>query len=165
MSPRWSVQLAVDPSESGPLSGVMSIARVAEMRGMSVAGPSPADPDGVDTVTFELETPEAKDARLLAQHLIEKMRVAAGLARLRGPTPVVWVAPMSEGWASSQRFLSTARELLDSEHYEMAVLAAQVHLELQVGILVRQAVAASGSTAIAKQTEGQRGWAPHDRLG
>lgn len=41
---------------------------------MSIAGLSRADADGVDPITFELETPEAKDAQLLAQHLVERLR-------------------------------------------------------------------------------------------
>jgi hypothetical protein len=53
--------------------------------------------------------------------------------------------------------------LLHEERFEMAVVAAQIHLEVQVRVLVEMTAEASSSSLLAAVISGQRRWAPHER--
>jgi hypothetical protein len=72
--------------------------------------------------------------------------------------PVAWVAPLRNDDANSHRFLEQAKELFDEERYELAVVAAQVHLELQIRTLLER-VAESGAPGWAKRLVKLRPWA------
>lgn len=51
-----------------------------------------------------------------------------------GP-PVAWVAPLVEG-QDSHRCLQQAKELFDDGRYALAIISAQVHLEIQMRTLL-----------------------------
>jgi hypothetical protein len=84
-TPRWSVRLAVDERDSGPISGALQQALTSEIRRLSVSGPVGAYDEGADVVTFELEAVDARYARILAQHLLGKVRKAADLKVQEAP--------------------------------------------------------------------------------
>jgi hypothetical protein len=66
--------------------------------------------------------------------------------------------------SSSHRFLEHARTLFESEDgYDLAVVAAQIHLEIQVKILVEQATASDASRLKGALVGQRHTWAPHDR--
>ena len=160
--PKWSVRLAVDETEGGPISLALQQALTPDVRRITITGPVGDYDEGADVVTFELEAQDARHARILAQHLLGEVRRSAALKREQAR--VVWVAPMLATARSSHRFLDHARELFESEDgYDLAVVAAQIHLEIQVKVLVEQALA-SDSSLLTGALIGQRHtWAPHDR--
>ncbi len=88
-------------------------------------------------VTLELRATDADAAEKLAQELVAFSLGEAGLKT--SLLPVVWVAPLSEGSESSHRFLEEAKDLFESERYDLAVVAAQIHFELQVRLLLERA--------------------------
>ncbi len=161
-TPKWSVRLAVDERDLEPISRVLQQAFTSEVHSLTFSGPVGASDEGADVITFELEAVDARTARILAQHLLGKMRRAAGLKAHEAP--VVWVAPMLPTGSSSHRFLDRARELLESEDgHDLAIVAAQIHLEIQVKILVERAVASDSSLLTAALVDQRHSWAPHDR--
>lgn len=160
----WSVRLAVDEGEAGPISGALQFALTSETHRLSVSRPSSPFDEGSDVVTFELDAEDADHARVLAQHLLGKARKAAALKQQEAR--VVWVAPMLPALTrSSNRFLEQARSLLDDEEaLDLAVVAAQIHLEIQVKILIERAVADDPSRLKGAIVDQRHTWAPQDRL-
>lgn len=106
----------------------------------------------------------ANSARIEVQHLIGEMLRQVGLDARQAD--VVWVAPMTETDGDDLRFLEQARELVEEERYEMAVLAAQTHFERQVGTLVALAIQGKPDPLVAALVDKQRSWSlmrPLDR--
>lgn len=90
-------------------------------------------------VTLELRAASADAAESYAQLLVKQVRAAAKLDA-GASLAVIWVAPLAETEPSSHRFLSQAQELFDSEHFELAVVSAQIHFERQLLTLLENAV-------------------------
>jgi hypothetical protein len=157
----WSVRFAVDDSRARAISAMMKTPLAPELRGLTFSGPSPDDADEPSTITFEINAPDGNNARILAQHLLGKAKVAAGLKP--DPSPVVWIAPLADDSQSSHRFLAAAEELVESGEYDLAVIAAQIHLEAHVSTLARLAAAPQSSPLAKAAVENQRAWAPHNR--
>ena len=154
----WSVRLAVAESDAGPISRELAVAWTGEVHRLVMRAGEDGEPD---TVTFELDAANAQAARIVAQHSLGKVRAAAGLPVRE--SPVLWVAPLLGGSESSHRFLSHAEDLVEENAFDLAVVAAQIHLEVQVATLVRRAIAAHSSPLVHALAERQRGWPPHDR--
>jgi hypothetical protein len=154
----WSVRLAVEEADAGPISREMSVAWTRDVHLLVIGA---AGSDEPVTITSELDAVNPQAARILAQHLLGKVRSAAGLKVHE--SSVVWVAPLLGGAESSHRFLSHATDLIDEEAFDLAVVAVQIHLEVQVATLVRRAVAASPSPLVQALVVRERGWPPHDR--
>jgi len=159
----WSVRFAVDDADANAMSAVGHLVAVErEVRGLHFEAPPQTDPDGPATVTFELVERDAKSARLLAQYFLSKAKRAAGLKD--DWSPVVWVAVLASTTESSgHRFLDAARELVDAEHYDIAVVAAQIHLEAHVAVLARASAINAEQTgdAVSAHEQKRRGWPPH----
>lgn len=94
-------------------------------------------------VTLELRATDAHAAEKLAQELVAFSLDEAGLEA--SLLPVVWVAPLGESSESSHRFLEQAKELFQSEEFDLAVVAAQIHFELQLRLLLERAAARAGN--------------------
>lgn len=137
---RWSVRLAFDEAVSGPLSMALIDTVGNEIRAITLAGPESEFDDGSDTVTFELDAPDARRARILAQHWLGEASRRSGLPVEQAR--VIWVAPVLASPRSSHRFIEMARTLVENEAtVDLAVVAAQIHLELHVKALITSAVA------------------------
>lgn len=139
----WSVRVLVEPGESTAMSGELHHAFTSDVRRLRH---SPADSDdfnGPSTITLEIRAPSANAARITAQHLLGEVRRHAGIPVAE--SRIVWVAPLAPELESSHRFLEAAEELLDGEQYELAVVAAQIHIELHLSTLLRMLVAADES--------------------
>lgn len=137
---RWSVRLAVDEAMSGQLTTALLDAVGNEIRGIMLAGPGAEFDDGRDTVTFELDAPDARHARILSQHWLGEACRKSGLRVEQAR--VIWVAPLLASTRSSHRFIEMARSLAEDEQTaDLAVVAAQIHLELHVKALISRAVA------------------------
>jgi hypothetical protein len=111
------------------------------------------------TVTFEFYAVDARTARIEAQHRLGKAMEAGGRRPRQGA--VVWVAPLSEDGIDDLRFLHQAKGFLEEGHCEMAIVAAQIHLESQVATLVRRATEADPASPLGRLIAVQRRWAPH----
>ena len=110
-----------------------------EIRGITLAGPRAEFDEGSDTVTFELDAPDARRARILAQHWLGEGSRKTGLPVEQAR--VIWVAPVLAAPRSSHRFIDMARTLAEDEAtVDLAVVAAQIHLELHVKALITSAV-------------------------
>jgi hypothetical protein len=160
--PYWSVRLASDDSENGLLSSDHGSPTGQGVRSVSLIG-GVVDGEEPATITFELEAQDAQWARVLAQHRLGELRRRAGLDARRSPPLVVWVARLADEPESSLRFLHQAKDSLDEERFEMAVVAAQIHLEVQVRVLVEMTAEALSSSLLAAVISGQHRWAPHER--
>lgn len=148
----WSVSLLLDEADAGPMSGAIPwpLEDVRELRIGSVPGVS-----DLPSMTVELRASSAEMAEDRARSIARQIRRAAGLPD--AILPLAWVAPLKEDEASSNRFLDQASELLESEFFELAVVAAQIHLELQLRVLLRRAVEALGSPRWAQRLLVTRG--------
>lgn len=159
---RWSVRLSLDEGEAGPISSVVNAAFRPEIHGMSI-GRGPLDePDEPGTFTIEVDGANANDARVRCQHILGELQRVAGLSRRLAPA--VWVAPLSDDHPSSLRFLSEAEYLVGDKRYEMAVVASQIHLEIQVRVLVETAIEAGSEKTLALILRERPAWSPHDRI-
>ena len=160
MPPRyWSVNLLVDAADAGPIGGAM-LGLEEDVRWMRIGRRPLQDEDEPDTVTFELAARDAEHARRRGQQMLATLRALAGLPR--GKSTVVWVARLDNQRASSVRFLEQAEELFDEERFAIAVVAAQVHLEVQVKLLAEMASEVA-SPVLRTVVASQGRWAPHDR--
>ena len=70
------------------------------------------------------------------------------------------MAPLVHSPESSHRFLRRAKDLISDEEFDLAVVAAQIHLEVQVTTLVRQAIEPDPSPLIKVLMARERGWPP-----
>jgi hypothetical protein len=94
------------------------------------------------TVELEAETPEA--AEKTAHLLLDETCRNAGLGNQH--SKVVWITPIREGTeGSGHRFLEQAKELFAAESYELSIIAAQIHFETHVRLLMQRAAARHGS--------------------
>lgn len=155
---RWSVRLAIDAITNDLMN---AMARSFQLRRIYLLefGAAKAEEDEPATVTMELEAVDEQEARILGQHLVGEAQAAARLPQ-RGST-VVWVAPLADADESSLRFLGRAKELIDDEDFDLAVVAAQIHLEVQIATLVRRAVRSDPSASVKLLVgDGDRGWPP-----
>ncbi len=159
--PYWSVRLAADDKDNGLFTPTPTAPFFFQgVRRVALAGGVFKEEEPA-SVTFELEAPSAQDARVLAQHKLGQLRRRAGVAVREAP--VIWVARLADEAESSLRFLEQAKELLDAEQFELAVVAAQIHLEVHVRVLVEMTAEASPSPLLTTVIAGQRSWAPHER--
>jgi len=134
----WSVRLLMTEDEAQAFSVVARWPIHGALRSMSIGG-GRFDNEIEDTpyVTFELEAEHADAAERLALQLASGVLAEAGIERRS--FPVVWVAPLDGAAVGGHRFLAQAKELHDSEQYDLAVVAAQIHFEVQMRLLLERA--------------------------
>jgi hypothetical protein len=136
----WSVAFVIDEADSGPLSRgeIFDVMHPQGVRSISI-GPSGLDePEEVASLKLELQAPSATAAQQRAENLLVQARRAANLPD--EVSSVAWVSPLTDDEASSVRFLDKAEELLeDEDEQDMAVVAAQIHLEVQIRAILSSA--------------------------
>lgn len=106
-------------------------------------------------LTAVVEAASPQDARVRAQHHLGEILRRAGLTSRQAE--VVWVAPVRDRDGEDLRFLNLARDLVEDERPDMAVLAAQTHLEIQVAALVKRVVE-QDATPLRREAIKQRSW-------
>jgi hypothetical protein len=133
----WSVRLLIDEREARAVSkpGIWPIH--PSVQRMLVGGYHDDEIDSSPFVTLELTASDADSAEKLAQGLVSAACSPSGSSKNR--FPVVWVAPLRDDSESSHRFLEEAADLVRSEQFELAVVAAQMHFELQLSLLLERA--------------------------
>ncbi len=159
---KWSVRLSLEEREAGPISSVMVYALQSDVHGMTIGRRAIDQADEPGAFTVEIDGADPDDARVRAQHLLGELQRRANITVRQAP--VIWVARLSDDHPSSLRFLSEAESLIGNEHNEMAVVAAQIHLEVQVRVLVEAAVKAGSKDAPGVVLDERRVWSPHDRF-
>jgi hypothetical protein len=142
--PKWSVQLIVDPPDVSALSQHLLAALSRDVHGLLFGGGLTAEDEEPPWITIDVSADDWRSARVVAQHRVGLIYEAAGLRPRK--LPVAWVAPRGPGADSSLRFMRESRDLLDEERYDLAVVAAQIHLEAHIDALVRHAVATNPSS-------------------
>ena len=131
----WSVKLRIKEGDLNKMSSLWAPDFV-EARHIQFGG-SNSDPEAdPPSLTFELLAADFTQARERAQTAVHRMRRALKLPD--AVSPVVWLAPIGEDDASS-RFLDQARDLISEESYGLAVVAAQIHFEVQLRALLIEA--------------------------
>lgn len=152
----WSVRLTLEENEAGPMSSILTWPISPVLRAMSIGGLARDGFNEAPFMNFELHAPDAGTAERRAHEIVAHIRREVKLPERR--LPVAWVAPLEESDVSSQRFLDQAKDLFDDESFDLAVVAAQVHFELQVRTLLRRA-AERTSGRWAERLMRQRGYA------
>lgn len=104
-------------------------------------------------VTLELRADRADAAEDLAQQLSAFSLRKAGLEA--HTLPVVWVTPL-DGEQESHRFLEEAKSLFGGEQFDLAVVAAQIHFELQLRLLLERAAHRTGTKWAARLVKNRR---------
>ena len=153
--PYWSVRLVSGAQDNGLIPHVRF---VPGLRSVVLAL---GEDDEPDTATFELQAPDPRHARLAAEHELGEMRRRAGVAQT--PSGVISVVPLANEPNSSLRFFEYAKEALQEERFDLAVAAAQIHLEVQVRLLVEMTAESSRSPLLEAMISRQSRWAPHER--
>lgn len=137
---KWSVRLLVSSEEQRaitPTEHVMAAMRRDAVHYLSFDVEAD-DLDEGPAITIEVDANSWHEARVLAQHLVGTIFESAGLEPHE--LVVAWVAPLSDDHVSSLRFLGQAQELLAAGDYDLAIVAAQIHLETQIhALLARRA--------------------------
>jgi hypothetical protein len=93
--------------------------------------------DDVPYLMYELRAASPEEAEQQAQQLVAFSQREANLPVRQ--LPVVWVTPVDPDLKDAHRFLDEAKFLFESEQYEMSVVAAQIHFELQLRLLLQRA--------------------------
>jgi hypothetical protein len=141
----WSVSFAVDEMDARPLSRqeIFDLMHVRGVRRISVGPSGVGESEEVASLTLELEAIDGATAQQRGESLLLRARRACGLPD--EVSSVAWVTPLTNDNSSSVRFLEKAEELLDDEdELDMAVVAAQIHLEIQVRTLIERAAEGDG---------------------
>jgi hypothetical protein len=133
---RWSVKLRIRDDELGPVSGLWAPNFAVGARHIRFDGSSENSDTDPPSITFELQAASFSDAEERAQTAALRMRRALKLPD--AVLPVIWLAPVGDDDASS-RYLDHARDMIDGELYGLAVIAAQIHFEVQLAELLKEA--------------------------
>ncbi len=155
------MRLSLEEGEAGPISSVI-VYLPREVHGITFGRGAIDEADEPGAFTVEIDGADPDDARVRAQHMLGELQRRAKLPVRQAP--VVWVARLSDDNPSSLRFLAEAEDLIGNEHSEMAVVAAQIHLEVQVRVLIEAAIEASSESALGVVLLERRVWSPHDRF-
>jgi hypothetical protein len=141
----WSVAFVVDDAEANLLSerAIREVMHPKGVRSISVGTSGVGESEQVASLKLELQADGATEAKERAEGLLYAGRRAAGLPD--AVAEIAWVTPLSSSESSSVRFLEKAEELLDDEdNLDLAVVAAQIHLEVQVRTLIEHAAEDEG---------------------
>ena len=148
----WSVRVRVESPNLDPMVYFNAFRRVG-MRGGRVAslGLEEGPLSSASAVTIDLPAADAVTARVTVLDVLG--RVAPGIE-----VSILWVAPLGPDLESSHRFLEQAQELFHTEQYELAVVAAQIHLETHISTLLRRFVEADSSHVGRSLAETRTEW-------
>jgi hypothetical protein len=153
VSEKWSVRLLLDEKAARAMSE-WGWPVHESVRAMTIGGYNGDGLDDSPFVTFELQADGPDAAEGLARRLLDVACKAVGIEAPR--STVVWVAPLRDEQPSSHRFLELAKDLFVNEHYDLAIVAAQIHLELQVRLLMKRASDRLGTAWAKRLTKNTR---------
>ena len=127
----WSVGVVLDDADSRLLSRweFMELMHPESVWSLRIGPDYGSDGDGPQSIRFQISASSSRDAEQQALNLVYQARRAAKLPD--AVLPVAWVSPV-HGPGGGPDYLEEAEDLLDGEHHEMAVIAADVHLKAQI---------------------------------
>jgi hypothetical protein len=135
----WSVRLLLTKEESVAMSRPELLLAHPDLIRMSIGGYHADEVEETPFVTVEMIANDAESAEKFAQQYVAaSLKPTDPKARL---WPVVWAAPLSDKTENSHRFLEQAKELFASEEFDLAIVAAQIHFEIQLRLLLKRAAA------------------------
>lgn len=156
---RWSVGLVVDDPDLSLLSRsevvrTMLIPEVVHgmVIGLSIISDGEEDVPGV---RIEVMAPDAESAVSRAQHLLYQGRRAAKLPD--AVLPVAWVRRLRDGQESNERFLDQAKELVENEQPELAIVSAHIYLEAHLKAQWEFIADREGDVELRRRIEQERG--------
>lgn len=136
----WSVGVVVDDAEARHLSeNSMALYIMEATQGHSLRFSLPPADGGTDIENLRLEVAadSAADAVERALGVVYRARKGANLPdRI---VPVAWVAPLG-ALEGGESYLDQAEDLLDGEHFGLAIVSAEIHLESQAKRMIELAV-------------------------
>lgn len=136
--PAWSVRLLLTEEQSRAISHPDVLPMHDAIIRMAIGGFHGDEVEELPYITYELYAQTVEEAEDLAQGLATFSLKEAGLPP-HNRFPVVWAAPLRDEPESSHRFLEQAKDLFGSEQFELAIVAAQIHFEIQVRLLLGRA--------------------------
>ncbi len=133
----WSVRLLLTDDESTAVFDHRRWPIHDAVNGMHLGGWLEDGIEDAPFVTLMLSAETREAAEDLAQDIVARTINPAGLPGRK--FPVVWVTPRESTEADGHRFLEQAKELFEAEQYDLAVVAAQMHFEIQLRLLLQRA--------------------------
>lgn len=115
---------------------------------LSIGGWAGAGIDELPYIAFELEANGFDDAVESAQRLVAEALRTQGIDPRR--LEVVWAVPVRDRTLWGHLFLEQAKGLFDAEQYELALVAAQMHFEAQVLLVMERAADRIGTAWAAR---------------
>lgn len=149
----WSVRLVLRRDEARAMCSIDVLPAHDAIIRLVLGGFWDHEVEESPFVTLELRASNADAAEALAQRLAAFSLREAGLKP--HTLPVVWVAPL-DGEQESHRFLEEAKSLFGGEQFDLAVVAAQIHFELQLRLLLERAAHRSGTKWAARLVRNRR---------
>ena len=105
-------------------------------------------------ITVEMTAANAETAEKFAQQYVATCLKEAGIEKRL--FTVVWIAPLGDEMEKSHRFLEQAKDLFGSEQFDLAIVAAQIHFETQLRLLLERAATRANSRWAARLMNYQR---------
>jgi hypothetical protein len=151
--------LVLDDSDLGPLSRteIVETMYVPEVvRGMVIGLSVISDGDhDVPGIRIEVMATDADSAVNRARNLLYQGRRAA---KMRDAVlPIAWVRRLRDHDESNERFLDQAKDLLEGEKPELAVIAAHIYLEAHLKAQLEEVAAKTQNGTLKTQIEQERG--------
>jgi hypothetical protein len=133
----WSVRLLLTEEESYAIYRPEVWPMHPDLIRMVIGGFRGDEMEETPFITVEMIAADAESAEAFAQQYVAASLKVSGLkSRL---FTVVWVAPLGAEMENSHRFLEQAKELFGSEQFDLAIVAAQIHFETQLRLLLERA--------------------------
>ena len=136
----WSVGVVVDDAEARHLSEnsvALYIMEASQGHSLRFSLP-PADSEtDVENLRLEVVADSAGEAVDRALGIVYSARKGANLPDR--VVPVAWVAPLG-ALEGGESYLDQAEDLLDGEHFGLAIVSAEIHLESQAKTMIELAV-------------------------
>jgi hypothetical protein len=136
----WSVGVVVDDAEARHLSEnsvALYIMEASQGHSLRFSLP-PADGEtDVENLRLEVAAESARAAVDRVLGIVYRARKGANLPDR--VVPVAWVAPLG-ALEGGESYLDQAEDLIDGEHFGLAIVSAEVHLESQAKTMIELAV-------------------------
>jgi hypothetical protein len=150
----WSVRLLVERDAAWAVSRPEAWVVPRAFRRVVAGGFLEDDVEADTFITVELVASGSDEAERI---VIAAIRVLLEAAKLPDASlETVWVAPLAETEPNSHRFLDQAKDLYQAEEYDLAVVAAQIHFETQLRVLLQRAADRRSDSWSARIVQDQR---------
>lgn len=136
----WSVGVVVDDAEARHLSEnsvALYIMEAGQGHSLKFSVPPSDNETGIENLRLEVSAETAGDAVERALGIVYRARRGANLPDR--VVPVAWVSPVG-ALEGGESYLDQAEDLFDEEHFGLAIVSAEIHLESQAKTMIELAV-------------------------